>query len=194
MSRLFGYGRVSTREQNSQNQLLEMRSRGFDVADSRWFYDVASGASASSQRPEFSRLLDRLECGDKLVVSKLDRLGRNSVDVEKTITELEVLKIEVVILQLGTLDLASSSGRFMRQMLSAVAELERSLIVERINAGLARAKSEDVRLGRPPKTTPAQRQKILATLKAGTSISSLARDYSISRSSILTIKNAAAKE
>lgn len=92
-----------------------------------------------------------------------------------TIKTLAGLGVEVVVLQLGKLDLTSPAGKLMLAMLAAVAEMERDLIVERTQAGLARAKAEGKTLGRPPKTTPAQRQAIVQGYAAKQSISALAR-------------------
>jgi len=91
------------------------------------------------------------------------------------------------VLQLGKLDLASAAGKLMLTMLAAVAEMERDLLVERTQSGLARAKSEGKTLGRPSKTTPAQRDEITALYANGESVSALARQFSVSRANILGI-------
>jgi DNA invertase Pin-like site-specific DNA recombinase len=80
----------------------------------------------------------------------------------------------------------------MLTMLAAVAEMERDLLIERTQAGLARAKSEGKTLGRPAKTTPSQREEIIAKYGQGESVSSLARSYNVSRASILSITRSAA--
>ncbi|HQV80500.1 MAG TPA: recombinase family protein, partial [Agitococcus sp.] len=96
-------------------------------------------------------------------------------------------KIEVIILQLGKLDVASPSGKLMLQMLAAVAEMERDLLVERTQSGLARAKREGKVLGRPVKTTPSQQTEIINLRKNGASISSLSRAYGVSRATIMRV-------
>ncbi|MDP3668489.1 MAG: recombinase family protein [Telluria sp.] len=83
--------------------------------------------------------------------------------------------------------MTSAAGKLMLTMLSAVAEMERDLLVERTHAGLARAKSEGKTLGRIPKTTPEQREAIKAAYAANESVSALARQYSISRATVLSI-------
>jgi putative DNA-invertase from lambdoid prophage Rac len=103
-------------------------------------------------------MLAKLRTKDAVVVSKLDRLGRDAPDVLAAIKTLAYLGVEVVVLQLGKLDLTSPAGKLMLAMLAAVAEMERDLIVERTQAGLARAKAEGKTLGRPAKTTPEQRK------------------------------------
>ena len=121
------------------------------------------------------------------MVSKLDRLGRDAQDVGATIKALAARKTEVIVLQLGKLDLASSAGKLMLTMLVAVAEMERDLLVERTQAGLARAKAAGRVLGRPSKTNTEQRAVITADYAAGVSVSELARQFNVSRANILSI-------
>ncbi|CAJ3224511.1 recombinase family protein [Burkholderia pseudomallei] len=185
---IFGYGRVSTREQTTENQRLEIENAGFKV--DYWFTDEGiSGKTHASQRPQFVAMLDKIRDGETLVVSRLDRLGRDAEDVLRTVRTLAERKIEVIVLQLGKLDLGSSAGKLMLTMLSAVAEMERSLLVERTQAGLVRAKAEGKTLGRPSKTTPAQREEMMTKYVAGETISALARTYGISRASVLAVVN-----
>jgi putative DNA-invertase from lambdoid prophage Rac len=96
-------------------------------------------------------------------------------------------RIEVVVLQLGKLDLTSGAGKPMLTMLGAVAEMERDLLVERAQSGLARARAEGKVLGRPSKTSDEQRAAIKVAHGAGETVSALAREYGISRASILNI-------
>lgn len=104
------------------------------------------------KRPGFQKLLDRMERGDVLVVSKLDRLGRNAIDVRQTVERLAANEIRVHCMALGGVDLTSAPGKMTMQVLSAVAEFERDLLVERTQAGIARAKSQGKKLGRPAAT------------------------------------------
>lgn len=182
----FAYGRVSTKDQTSDNQRLEIERAGFKV--DYWFADEGvSGKTHVSLRPQFKALLSQIRNGEILVVAKLDRLGRDAQDVNATIKALAKRRIEVVVLQLGKLDMASPSGKMMLQMLAAVAEMERDLLVERTQSGLARAKSEGKVLGRPVKTTPSQQTEIINLRKNGASISALSRAYSVSRATIMRI-------
>lgn len=187
---VFGYGRVSTAQQTTENQRLELEQAGYKV--DYWFADHGiSGKTHASQRPEFGRLLDKIRDGETLVVAKLDRLGRDAVDVLQTVRALAERSIKVMVLQLGSTDLTSPAGKLLLSMLAAVAEMERDLLVERTQAGLARAKAEGKVLGRPAKTTPAQRQAILDELGGGCSVSALARHYGVSRAAINAIRNRA---
>ncbi|MBD9548324.1 recombinase family protein [Pseudomonas sp. PDM01] len=149
MSRTFAYVRVSTHDQTTQNQVLEIQSAGFSIQPQRLVSETISGSVATSERPVFQKLLERMESGDVLVVSKLDRLGRNAMDVRQTVEQLAENDVRVHCLALGGVDLTSPAGKMTMQVLSAVAEFERDLLIERTQAGLARAKSEGKKLGRP---------------------------------------------
>lgn len=181
----FAYGRVSTKEQTADNQRLEIEGAGHPV--DYWFADTISGKSSASERPKFAALLAQIRDGETLVVAKLDRLGRDAQDVGATVKLLARRKIAVIVLQLGKLDLTSPAGKMMMTMLAAVAEMERDLLVERTQAGLARAKNEGKTLGRPSKTTTEQRADIVVKYGQGESVSALARLYSVSRASILGV-------
>lgn len=150
MSRTFAYCRVSTVEQTTENQIQEIRRRGYDIPDSRVISETISGGQQAMLRPKFAALVEhKLEAGDYLVVLKLDRLGRDNIDVQQTIDMLMGNGIHVVSLDLPVADLASSEGKLMLQLFSAFAEFEKNRIRERTAEGLARAKAEGKKLGRP---------------------------------------------
>lgn len=186
---VFGYGRVSTGQQTTENQRLELEQAGYQIEPDYWFADDGvSGKVAASQRPEFKRMLGHIRKGETLVVSKLDRLGRDAIDVLQTVRQLGERGIKVIVHQFGTTDLTSPAGKMLLSMLAAVAEMERDLLVERTQAGLARAKAEGKVLGRPSKTTPEQRAEIRQRLSAGEAVSALARLYGVSRANIIGIR------
>ena len=183
---VFAYGRVSTTLQSTENQRLEITNAGFLI--DYWFADDGvSGKVCARQRPQFARLLDKIRDGETLVVSKLDRLGRDAVDVLQTVQSLADRNIKIIVLQLGNTDLSSPTGRLLLTMLAAVASMERDLLIERTQAGLMRAKAEGKKLGRPSKTTQEQKAKIVLRKKNGESISHLARIFGVSRATILAI-------
>jgi putative DNA-invertase from lambdoid prophage Rac len=185
----FAYGRVSRSDQSTENQRLEIESAGYVV--DYWYADEGvSGKVSAMQRPQFAKMLGQIRNGETLVVSKLDRIGRDAMDVAATVKMLKERKIEVIVLQLGKLDLTSPAGKLMMTMLAAVAEMERDLLVERTHAGLARAKAEGKTLGRTPKTTPEQQAKMKAEYAKGETVSALAREYKVSRATVLSIVNA----
>lgn len=188
MSRVFAYCRVSTLEQNTENQKREIESAGFKVESHRIIEEHISGSVAASDRPGFSRLLDRMENSDVLIVTKLDRLGRNAIDIRKTVEKLSELNIRVHCLALGGVDLTSPAGKMTMQVISAVAEFERDLLVERTHAGIARAKSAGKRFGRPPTLNDEQKQIVIERLKDGVSISAIAREFNTTRQTILRVK------
>ncbi|MBI6918743.1 recombinase family protein [Pseudomonas monteilii] len=164
MSRTFLYCRVSTAEQNTENQVQEVRAAGFAVQPGRVVEEKVSGSVPAMERHGFKRLLEKLEAGDVLLVTKLDRLGRNAMDVRKTVEHLESLGVRVHCLALGGVDLTSAAGKMTMQVLGAVAELERDLLMERTQAGVARARAEGKRLGRPEATdTTKAVQRLKAT-------------------------------
>ena len=183
---VFAYGRVSTTLQSTENQRLEITNAGFLI--DYWFADDGvSGKVCARQRPQFARLLDKIRDGETLVVSKLDRLGRDAVDVLQTVQSLADRNIKIIVLQLGNTDLSSPTGRLLLTMLAAVASMERDLLIERTQAGLMRAKAEGKKLGRPSKTTQEQKAEIVLRKKNGESISHLARIFGVSRATILAI-------
>jgi putative DNA-invertase from lambdoid prophage Rac len=186
----FGYGRVSTAEQTTENQRMEIERAGY-VLDYWFADDGVSGAVMAAQRPQFAELLTKIRKGESLVVTKIDRLGRDALDIQQTVKNLKASGVRVFVTQLGMTDLTDSAGKMLLAMLAAVAEMERDLIIERTQAGLARAKAEGVRLGRPPKTSEDARSAIRARLSAQESVSSVARAYSISRASVIAIRDAA---
>lgn len=190
MSRVFAYARVSTVTQLTENQREQIKQAGYTIEKQRYVEEQISGSVPALQRPGFAALLDRLEEGDTVVVTKLDRLGRDSIDVQQTVNLFLERGVRLVVLQLGNLDLTSKAGALMVKMLAAVADFERDLIIERTQAGLARAKAEGKRLGRPTKTTEGERAKIREALGAGRTVSEVAREYGISRALVHNIRDA----
>ncbi|MCW8309529.1 recombinase family protein [Acidiphilium sp. PA] len=184
MARTFLYTRVSTIGQTTENQVGEVKAAGFAVQSSRIITETISGSAPAMQRPAFRRLVDRLEADDVLVVTKLDRLGRNAMDVRSTVDALAAIGVRVHCLALGGVDLTSSAGRMTMQVIAAVAEFERDLLVERTQAGLSRARAEGKALGRPAALSDAEKQQVIACLEAGASISAVAREFGTSRQTI----------
>ena len=185
---VFGYTRVSTDGQCVDNQRLEIERSAFAV--DYWFDDVGvSGARQASERPAWQKLLAQIRDGETVVVSKLDRLGRDAIDVQQTVKGLQARGIRVVVLALGGLDLASASGKLMLTMLSAVAEMERDLLIERTKAGQERARKEGVKFGAPVKVGDEDREIVKRLLKDGVTVSELSRRYGVSRGTIINIRN-----
>lgn len=179
MSRTFAYCRVSSSEQTTENQILAIRQAGYDVTDNRVVSETVSGGRMAMQRQGFADLVThKLEEGDRLVVLKLDRLGRDNIDVQQTIEMLLERGIDVVSLDLPVRNLTSAEGKLMLQMFSAFAEFEKSRIIERTKEGLARAKMEGKKLGRPVATDT--RKRVLEAKADGLSQSKAARELGLS--------------
>ena len=186
MARTFLYARVSTSDQHTVNQVQEVAQAGFIVEPQRITEEVISGSTSAGQRPGFTKLLERMEKGDVLVVTKLDRLGRNAIDVQQTVARLEAKGIRVHCLALGGVDLTSAAGKMTMGVLAAVAEFERDLLIERTNAGLKRAKAAGATLGRPRATSAASVQELKAQ---GLSQSEAATQLGVSLSTIKRLWN-----
>jgi len=184
MSRVFAYCRVSTAEQTHENQILEIQTAGFQLEPRRIISETISGSTPAMERKGFSKLIDRLEDGDVLVVTKLDRLGRNAMDVRATVERLSGMQVRVHCLALGGVDLTSPAGKMTMAVIAAVAEFERDLLVERTQAGLSRAKAQGKILGRPCALTTEQQEAIRRRRDEGASLGMLAKEFGVSRSSI----------
>ena len=188
MSRVFAYCRVSTFDQNTANQRMEIKTAGFDIHPQRLIEEHISGSVAACERPGFIRLLDRMESGDILIVTKLDRLGRNAIDIRKTVEKLASSNIRTHCLALGGVDLTSPAGKMTMQVISAVAEFERDLLIERTYSGIARAKANGKKFGRPPSLNEKQQLSVIERINTGFSISAIAREFKTTRQTILRVK------
>ena len=188
MTRVFAYCRVSTAEQTTDNQIQEIAASGFQIDSRRIIAETVSGSVAAMERKGFLTLLNKLESGDVLVVTKLDRLGRNAMDVRATVERLASVGVRVHCLALGGADLASPAGKMTMGVIAAVAEFERDLLIERTQSGLARAKSQGKLLGRPRSLDAIQIDLVEQRLAEGETIAGLAREFGTSRQSIMRIR------
>jgi DNA invertase Pin-like site-specific DNA recombinase len=181
------YARVSTHDQ----QTLKLQNRAMqDYADRRgWtvaieIKEVGSGASVRELR---QKLLDaaRRRDIDVVIVWRLDRWGRSMADLVTTLQELRDLDVGFVSL-MEALDLATPSGRAMAGMLAVFAEFEKDILRERVRAGLAHARENGTRLGRPP-TAALSAKPIRRLFRAGVSKAAIARQLQIGRTSVRRI-------
>ena len=131
-----------------------------------------------------------MEQGDVLIVTKLDRLGRDAIDVASTVADLEERGIRVHCLALGGVDLTSSAGKLTMGVINAVAQFERDLLIERTQAGLARAKAEGKRMGRPPALSVDEQELVRVVLMVGKPVAAIARDMGVSRQTIMRVRQA----
>ncbi|QYJ05248.1 recombinase family protein [Nocardioides panacisoli] len=149
---------MSTAAQDAQLQVDALVGAGVERRDV--FSDVTSGSRSAVERPGMKLLLAYVESGDTVVVWRIDRLGRSLVDVLDTVNLLREREVKVRSVSDG-IDPETASGRMMLGMLATLAEYERELITERINAGIVAAKASGTRFGRPP-VDPAEVEEKLA--------------------------------
>lgn len=162
----FAYLRVSTKDQTTEQQLAQLEGAGYQIEKDRVYVEQGvSGKVPALQREQFSKLNERMDSGDSLIVTKLDRLGRDMLDVIATIRDLTERGISIVILGLGTLD-STPQSKLTLAMLAAISEYERDLISERTKAKLAQLKADGVKLGRPVKATDEALREKAASLFA----------------------------
>ncbi len=184
MSRVFAYCRVSTTDQTYENQIHEIETAGFSVEPRRVIAETVSGSTPAMERKGFRKLIDRLDWDDILIVTKLDRLGRNAMDVRATVEQLAEMQVRVHCLALGGVDLTSAAGKMTMSVIASVAEFERDLLVERTQSGLARAKAQGKKLGRPTSLNAEQLEKVRLLRSQGASLGTLAKEFGVSRSAI----------
>ena len=188
MSRVFAYCRVSTADQTTGNQIQEIAAAGFTVQKGRVIAETVSGSVPAMERKGFLALLNKLEAADVLIVTKLDRLGRNAMDVRASVERLASIGVRVHCLALGGVDLTSPAGKMTMGVIAAVAEFERDLLIERTQSGLARAKAQGKVLGRPRSVDAQASRIVVERLQRGEAVAALAREYSTSRQSIMRIR------
>ena len=190
MSRVFAYCRVSTADQTTENQVQEIAAAGFTVQKGRAITETVSGSVPAMERKGFLALLNKLEAADVLIVTKLDRLGRNAMDVRASVERLASIGVRVHCLALGGVDLTSPAGKMTMGVIAAVAEFERDLLIERTQSGLARAKAQGKVLGRPRSVDAQASKLVVERLERGEAVAALAREYGTSRQSIMRIRQA----
>ena len=184
MKRAALYLRVSTLDQHPESQLHDLRSlaaqRGFEIVQE--YTDKISGAKA--KRPGLDQLLADARRGkfDVVLVWAFDRIARSVRHFLEVIDELAHLEIEFVSFR-ENIDTGGPLGRAMIVIIGAIAELERNLIIERVRAGMRRARLEGQRIGRPP--LEIDRQALQRDRAQGHSLSELAHSYGISRASVV---------
>ena len=171
MSNIYGYIRVSTREQNEDRQLIALRE--MSVPEKNIFMDKQSGKDFN--RPQYKKLAKKLKPGDLLYIKSIDRLGRNYEEIQNQWRILtKEKKIDIVVLDMPLLDTRRGKdlmGIFLSdivlQVLSFVAENERTNIRQRQKEGIAAAKARGVRFGRPPRPLPENYHNAYQRWKAG---------------------------
>ena len=179
---VYGYARVSTREQDLSGQVAELMAAGA----AKVFKEKVSGAK--TERIELNKVIGRLEPDDVLVVTRLDRLARSTRDLLNVIDAVSKRGAGFRSLKDAWADTTTPHGRLMLTVLGGLAEFERELIRERTGEGRKRAMGRGVRFGRPRTLTPFQRQEAMARLQAGETQADVARSYGVDATTIGRIR------
>ena len=180
----YGYARVSTDGQSVAAQVQALMEAGAEKENI--FREKASGADAD--RRQLKRLLNTLEKGDLLLVTRLDRLARSTRDLLNILARIEEKKAGFRSLGDAWADTTTAHGRLMLVVLAGLAEFERELIRARTGEGRKLAKERGIHLGRPFKLTPHQRREALARRERGELLTEIARSYNVSDSTISRLR------
>jgi DNA invertase Pin-like site-specific DNA recombinase len=181
MSKLIGYARVSTRDQNPALQIDALKAAG--VAEENIFVEHKSGKNLD--RPELQKCLDALEEGDTLIVWKMDRLGRSLKDVVNIMSDLDEKKVGVNFLDAGFINRNTAVGKAMFNMLLIVAEIETDINKERTRAGLASARKRGKIGGRPKlKKSDESFEQVTRLSDAGYDAKEIAKTLGISKRTV----------
>ena len=179
---IYGYARVPTDGQSVTAQVEALTAAGA----AKVYRETASGAQ--TDRAQLHRLLAELDAGDVLLVTRLDRLARSTLDLLHTLKTITDRSAGFRSLADAWADTTSPHGRLMLTVLGGLAEFERELIRARTGEGRERAKAKGVRFGRKPKLTLHQRREALQRRAAGETLIDIARSYNVSHSTISRLK------
>jgi DNA invertase Pin-like site-specific DNA recombinase len=173
------YARVSTGEQSLDRQNDELRAAGAEMV----YQEVGSGKKGAP-RPQWEELLRSLRQGDTLMVTELSRLGRSTSQLSALADDLSERGIALRILNMG-IDTGTPSGRLVYQIIAAVAEMERELLIERTNSGLAASRARGRKGGRKREFSPAAVRKAQERYDKGElSVTEIARLAGVSRQTL----------
>ena len=191
MKRAAIYLRVSVDTQTVENQLMVLQEvaqrSGWEVV--HIFSDEGiSGAKGRDKRPGYDALLKAVARREVQIVAawSVDRLGRSLVDLVAFLSDIQAQSCDLYLHQ-QAIDTSTPSGRMLFQMLGVFAEFERAIITSRITAGLARARANNVRIGRPP-VPPIRIDRVKRALAAGQSIRAIAKTTGVSTATVQRVK------
>lgn len=176
------YARVSTAEQDLSIQVAALKAAGAEKV----YAEKVSGAK--SDRKELARLLKALEPGDVVLVARLDRLARSTRDLLNIIHDVAQAGAQFRSIADTWCDTTTPHGKLMLTVLGGLAEFERTLIMERTQAGIRQARKDGVRFGPPPKLTPHQRHEALARRDAGEPSRTIAKSYAVHARTITRLR------
>jgi len=175
---VYGYARVSTRDQTLASQEAQLRA----AACTKIYAEKVSGAWGD--RPQLAKLLKRLDQGDVLIVTRLDRLARSTRDLLNILDAVGKAGAGFKSLGDAWANTTSPHGRLMLTVLGGLAEFERELIIARTGEGRTRAKARGVKFGRPAALTPHQRREAMQRLANGEAQADVARSFNVSQATI----------
>lgn len=181
---VYGYIRVSTegKGQTTDNQRKVIEDAGYKV-DCFFSEEGVSGSTKAWDRPEFRSMLGHCVTGDTIIITMIDRLGRSASDILNVVERMKTLGIKLKVMQFEGMDITSAMGKMILTCMSAMAELERNILIERTVAGLERTKAEGTKLGRPLTIPPTTLRGIVA-MRNQQSLDQLARTYGFPRNTI----------
>lgn len=185
----YGYLRVSTKQQSTDSQQTALTGVGFNIDEFVLEHGV-SGTKAAMQRPAFSKMFKKLKAGDTVIVTALDRIGRNALDILSTVEIFKTKGIKMRIVALDAVDLTSSTGKLILGVLASVAEMERNLIRERVIFGLNNARKEG-RIGGRKKALDAEQEKELFKVFEDDSmyVKDIAEEFGLSERAVFSYKS-----
>ena len=175
----YGYARVSTAKQDHAIQVDALKAAGCE----RIFAEKVSGKSTEARR-EFQRLMKALNPGDTVVVTKLDRMARSSRDLLNILHDLKEGSCGFVSLGESWCDTTSDIGELVVTIMSGIAQFERKLILSRTEVGIAKARAQGKKFGRPSALDAGQKRKIADRYAAGETMAELAAEYEVGEATI----------
>lgn len=182
---VYGYIRVSTegKGQTTDNQRKIIEDAGYNVA-AFFSEDGVSGSVKAFRRPAFSKMLEWVKAGDTIIITMIDRLGRSASDILNVVEELKNRGIKLKVMQFDGMDITSAMGKMILTCMSAMAELERNILIERTKAGLDRTKAQGTKLGRPLTIEPKTLRDIVMHKSCGWSLDKLSANFGVPRNTI----------
>lgn len=175
----YGYARVSTARQDLESQIGQIEAYGVD----RSFIEGEIISSRKAKRPEFEKMFAELAEGDELHVVKLDRIGRDMIEIAEICTKLDERGVKIGIAG-SIIDRSTFEGRALFLVFSMVAEIERELIAERTRAKFARKRANGERIGRKPALSKRQKIEAAKGWETGLSISQISKIYGVARATV----------
>jgi len=178
--RTFLYTRVSTEDQTTSQQLHQAQEAGYAIEEQCVFTDHGvSGTVPAMEREGFAAMMSKAMKGDRIVVAKLDRIGRNAADILGTVETVRKTGVKLVVLGMDGLDLTGTYGNVILAVLAGMAQLERDLISERTKAALAAKKARGERVGAIPKVTGTMAQNMADMHKEGHSMADIGAHFGV---------------